>query len=103
MAKNARLNWVHPTTRESGEPLDPADIDFVETFMSADMGANFVSLGMHTPDTTEQVVADLGIGTYQFRAIWNDTKGKLSVPAEDVGVVPDETPPAVGELTVTIE
>jgi hypothetical protein len=103
MAKNARLNWVHPTTRESGEPLDPADIESVETFMSANMGGDFVSLGTHAPDKLEQVVADLGIGTYLFRAIWTDTKDKSSVPAEAQGVVPDETPPAVGELTVTIE
>ena len=103
MAKSARLNWVHPTTRESGEPLDPADIASVETFMSADFGDNFVSLGTHEPQVLEQVVGDLGIGTYLFRAIWTDLKDKSSVPAEAQGVVPDETPPAVGELTVTIE
>lgn len=103
MAKKARLNWVLPTTRESGEPLDPNDIVGVETFMSADMGNNYVSLGLHPPDVLEQVVADLGIGTYLFRAVVTDTQDRLSVPAEAQGVVPDETPPSAPELTVTME
>ena len=103
--KNARLSWTLPTTRTSGFPLDPFDINVVNLFMSADAGANWVSVADVPSTTLEFLISDLDIGTYQFKAVVEDSDGLRSADSNvEIGLVPDETAPsAISDLMVTIE
>jgi hypothetical protein len=97
---NVRLNWSLPTTRESGKPLNPADIAGVEIAVSADAGQNYVVSDVVTPATLETLFTDMEPGTWMFRGVVVDVAGKRSRDKFAQVVVPDLTPP--GTL-VTLE
>ena len=92
--KNATVSWDLPTTRESGFPLDPADIQGVEVSLSADGGASFSVLNTVAPPETELLVPDLEIGDWAFRLVVVDTNGKRSADVDALFNVPDETAPS---------
>ena len=94
MAKNVNVSWDLPTTRESGLPLDQADIQHVEVLLSADLGATFTSINNIVPPTTNITVPDLDIGDWVFRLIVVDTAGRQSVEVDTPVNVPDETNPS---------
>lgn len=97
---NLRIQWTLPTTRESGKPLNPADIKHVRIEISADEGANFALVGDFTPDVLETLVQDVDFGTWTVRGLVVDTKNRVSAPAFGTAVNEDTTPP--GELTLTL-
>ena len=102
--KNVRIAWDLPTTRESGLTLDPTDIAYVEVFLSADLGVNFVSLNQVIPPTVDLFVPDVDIGDWIFRLVVVDTADKQSVAVDTPVNVPDETnPSSVINVVVTFE
>lgn len=94
MAKNVNVSWDLPTTRESGLPLDPADIQHVEVLLSADLGATFTSINNIAPPATDITVPDLDIGDWIFRLVVVDTAGRQSANVDTPVNVPDETNPS---------
>lgn len=102
--KNVRIAWELPTTRESGLPLDVANIQHVEVFLSADLGANFVPLNIVAPPTLDLLVPDVDIGDWIFRLVVVDTDNRTSVAIDTPVNVPDETNPgSVVNVLVTFE
>lgn len=97
---NLKIVWALPTTRRSGRPLDPAQIDRVEIALSADAGANFSVIDALPPEVLETIVQDIDPGTWLVRGIVYDTAGRASLPTVDSITVEDTTPP--GELTLTL-
>lgn len=102
--KNVRIAWELPITRESGLPLDLADIQHVEVSLSADLGANFVVLNTVAPPTLDLLVPDVDIGDWIFRLVVVDTDGRTSADVDTPVNVPDETNPgSVVNVTVVFE
>ena len=100
---NVKVSWKLPSTRESGKPLAAADVKHVDVQMSADQGANFVSLHHVIPPVLELMVTDLEPGTYQFKAFAVDTKDRVGKPGTAQITIDDSTPPgAVLDLVVKL-
>ena len=101
---NIRLTWDHPTTRESGLPLDPADIAETQISMSADGGANWSPIGMAGGLDAEFLITDVEPATYNFRAITIDTKGDPSQPVDtEVSVLDQSAPSSPTNFIGTVE
>lgn len=98
---NVRVQWALPTTRESGKPLNPADIEAVSIEISADGGANYAPVGDFAPNVLETTVADVDFGEFFFRGTVRDTKGRVSNPVVASIVNEDSTPPS--ELTLVLD
>ncbi len=96
-----RAAWVLPTTRESGKPLNVADIDHVRIEVSADLGETFGLVGAFPSNVLETIVEDVDFGTWTFRGTVVDSRGRESNPVEATIVVEDTTPPS--ELTLTLD
>lgn len=92
---NITLQWALPVTRESGKPLAVTDIQYVEVSVSADDGASWAPIGAFPPSVLSTQVTDLDFGTWKFRGVVVDTKGRSSAPLEAVLVNEDTTPPSV--------
>lgn len=92
---NVTLNWALPTTRESGKPLLVSDIAHVAIEVSADAGANWALVGTFGPELLSTVLTDLDFGTWTFRGVVVDTKGRTSNPLLATLVNEDNTPPSV--------
>lgn len=99
---NVRVQWSLPTTRESGRALDPTDIRHVRIEISADGGANFGLIGDFTPDVLETLVQDLDFGTWTFRGLVADTKGRVSQPVVRSVEIADNSPPGPFDLTLEL-
>lgn len=102
--KTAKLDWTLPAVRQSGLPLDRADIERVDIYMSADDGANFVIAGTVSESLPQEfTVSDLDVGAYVFRLIAVDTNGREGTPVNVSVTVVDETPPGpVTNVNVTL-
>lgn len=93
--KNATVTWDLPTTRESGGPLPVEEIAGVDVSMSADLGANWTSLGRVAPaDVQEMSVNDLAPGDWIFRMTVIDTDGRPSSDVDHPFKIADETAPS---------
>lgn len=99
MARNVNVSWVLPTTRESGKPLNPADIAGVELSLSAD-NVNWSLYNTFPREVANTVIPELDIGEWFVQGVVVDTAGKRSKPVVKSIVVPDETAPGVLELTL---
>ena len=96
------VNWVLPTTRQSGKPLDPAAIKHVLIEVSAD-GVEYARVGTYTPDIRSAVVDDVDFGEWFFRGTVVDTAGRQSLPLIASIVNEDTTPPGqLVDLTLTL-
>ena len=100
MARNVTVNWVLPTTRESGKPLALADIATVELSLSAD-GVNWTAYDSFAPPVLSTVVPELEIGEWFVQGVVVDVAGKRSKPAVASIVVPDDSAPGALQLTLT--
>jgi hypothetical protein len=92
MAKSVNVSWVLPTTRESGKPLNPADIAGVQLSISAD-NANWTVYDTFTPDVLTTVIPELDLGEWFVAGVVKDTAGRSSKAVVSSIVVPDETAP----------
>ena len=102
MARNVNVSWVFPTTRESGKPLNPADIKAMELSISVD-SVNWTVFDTYVATVTSTRVTELEPGKWFFRGIVVDTTNKRSAPLVSSVVVPDETAPsALESLTITL-
>lgn len=97
---NVNVNWVLPTTRVSGKPLNPADVAAVDLSISID-GTNFTAFDSFAPPTLGTVVTDLEPGQWFFSGTVRDTLGRLSIPVVSSLVIPDNTPPS-GLVSLTL-
>lgn len=97
---NVRVQWVLPTTRESGKPLNPADIKHVVIEVSADGGANYAPVGEFAPNELETTIQDVDFGEWFFRGTVVDTKDRASNPV--VASILNEDTTAPSELTLTL-
>lgn len=102
MARNVNVNWVYPTTRESGKPLNPADIAAVELELSVD-NVLWTPYDTFPSPVLSTVIPELDIGTWYVRGVVVDTAGKRSKPLVGSVTVPDETAPgSLANLTLTL-
>lgn len=99
MARSVNVSWVLPTTRESGKPLDPAQIASVELSLSVD-GVNFTPYDTFLPAVLATVIPELEVGSWTVQGVVVDTAGKRSKPVVKSIVVPDESAPGALELTL---
>jgi hypothetical protein len=100
---NVTLNWALPTTRESGKPLAVTDIQHVSIEVSANGGVDWALVGTFPPNVLSAPVTDLDFGTWLFRGIVVDTKGRPSAPLEALVVNEDTSPPsALVSLTTVL-
>lgn len=99
MARTVNVSWVLPTTRESGKPLDPAQIALVELELSAD-NVNFAQYNAFPPNVLSTAIPELEIGEWFVRGVVVDTNGKRSKPVVKSIVVPDDSAPGILELTL---
>ena len=90
---NLKVDWVLPTTRKSGKPLDPAQIDSVKIELSAD-GTNFGEFGSFAPAILSAQINELEPGTWSVRGTVKDTAGLVSAPVVQSIVIPDTTAPS---------
>lgn len=97
---NLRVRWELPTTRESGNALDPADIKHVRVEMSAD-GTNFALVGDFPPSVTETLIEALDTGVWTIRGLVADVNGRVSQPVVETITV-DETAPNGVTFTLTL-
>ena len=97
---NITLRWVLPSTRESGKPLAVEDIRHVAVEVSADAGVNWSLLGVFPPNVLSTELTDLDFGTWSFRGVVEDVKGRQSNPLVATFVNEDTSPPSA---LVTLE
>lgn len=100
---NLRISWVLPTTRESGKPLNPADIAGVLIELSADRGASYVVVGNYPPNVLQTLIEDVDYGDWFVRGTVQDTAGRLSLPVVASINRQDTTNPGVVAITLTLE
>lgn len=100
MAKNVNVSWVLPTTRESGKPLNPADIAGVELSLSAD-NVNWSAYNTFPKEVLSTVIPELEIGEWFVQGVVLDTAGKRSKPVVASITVPDESAPGALQLTLS--
>ena len=100
---DVQVNWVLPTTRISGFPLDPADIAHVEIHLSADGGNSYGKIGEYPPSVLSMTQTELDPGEWFFQGIVVDTKGKASKPLVNAIYIEDTSDPsALQELTLNL-
>lgn len=92
---NVTLQWALPNTRESGKPLAVTDIQYVDVMVSADAGATWAPIGAFPPSQLSTQITDLDFGTWLFKGVVVDTKGRSSQPLVATLVNEDSTPPSV--------
>lgn len=102
MARDVNVSWAYPTTRESGLPLDPADLAGMTLELSVD-NATWTLYNTFTANVVSTVVPELSPGEWFFRGTVLDTDSRSSSPLVASVVVPDETPPGpLANLDVTL-
>ena len=102
MARAVNVSWILPTVRESGKPLDPAQIAGVELSLSVD-NVNWSVYNTFPKETLATVIPELEIGTWYVKGVVKDTAGKVSKPVVQSVVVPDDTAPgALASLTLSL-
>ena len=102
MARNVNVSWAYPTTRESGLPLNPADIGGMTLELSVD-NTTWSLYNTFAANVVSTVVPELSPGEWFFRGTVLDTAGRASQPLVSSVVIPDETPPGpLANLVVTL-
>lgn len=103
MTQTATVTWDLPTTRVSGNPLDPATLVGVDVYLSADLGANFTLLNTVAPvDPQMLVVPDLVDGDYIVRLEVRDLDGQVSVAVDTSFLIDLSAPDGVTNVVVSL-
>jgi hypothetical protein len=101
MARNINVSWSLPTTRESGKPLNPADIAEVTLDISVD-NVNWSFYNTFGPSVLSTVLPEMDYGEWFVRGIVKDTGGRASQPVVKSVVVPDTTAPGPLSLSLSL-
>lgn len=100
---NLRINWTLPSQRESGQPLPVAQIKHVLIELSADKGANYVTIGQFPPTVLTTDVQDVDFGEWTVKGRVVDVADRVSQPVTASITIADETPPgALPTLTLAL-
>lgn len=99
------IRWVLPATRESGLPLDPADIQHTLVELSADGGANFtlVDSVLGSALAQETLVQDLDNGNWIARLTVVDTAGREGAAVDTPFVSDVSAPGTVTNVEVILQ
>ena len=100
MEKTINITWDLPTVRESGNPLDPADILGVE--VSLDAGAGFALATTLVPtDPQAWVFPDMVDGDYTVRLVVTGVDGN-SIPVDTAVLIDTSAPGSVVNVQVSL-
>lgn len=100
MTKTILVTWDLPTTRVSGNPLDPADILGVK--VSIDAGAGFAFAGSMLPTDPQQwIFPDMVDGDYVIRLEVTTALGD-SAPVDTAVQIDDSLASPVTNVVVTL-
>ena len=103
MTQTATVTWDLPTTRESGNPLDPATLAGTDVYLSADAGANFTLLNTVDPvDPQTLIIPDLVDGDYIVRLEVRDLDGRVSVAVDTPFLIDLSAPSGVTNVAVVL-
>ncbi len=99
MVRTLTVTWDLPTTRTSGNPLDPSEISGVDVSFSAD-GTNFTGLGLNTGGSV--TIPDLIDGDWVVRLTVVDTEGRRSADVDVPVLIDTSAPGTVTNVNVTL-
>ena len=97
MARTATAKWELPTTRQSGLPADPAEVQGTEIALAVQGGPFSVLEPMVPASKLELVIPDLTPGDYICRYVPIDMDDVRGASDEVPFNVPDDTPLAAVE------
>lgn len=102
MTTTVNVSWELPTTRTSGNPLDPALIAAVDVSLSADGGLNFTPTDTVLPTATQTVTyPDLVDGDYAVRLVVRLTTGQVSAGVDTPFQLDTSAPADVANVQIT--
>lgn len=103
MARTATAKWDLPTKRQSGLPVDLAEVQGTEVALAVVGGPYSVLEALLPSDTLEHVIPDLTPGDYLCRLVPIDMDDVRGADTELPFSIPDETPlAAVENPSVTV-
>jgi len=101
--RDATINWVLPTERESGRPLPLSEIAGTQVSLSADGGANWTQIDtVPAADPQTVSVQDLDNGDWIVRFEVADTDGRIGAPYDHAFVSDDTAPGQVTNVEVIL-
>ena len=105
MAKNVRVTWDLPTTRESGNELPRGEIAHTIASISLSGSAVFTEMNRFIPSQEQLLfLPDTDTGVWLVRLTVVDTDGRQSKNADVEFTVPDESAPGtVVNVAVTMD
>lgn len=99
---DATARWELPTVRQSGLPMDPADVKHVEVALAV-VGGPYSPLEIVAPPKLDHLIPDLSPGDYLCRLVAVDLDDERGAETELPFNIPDETPPGpVENASVTV-
>lgn len=102
MTTTVNVSWDLPTTRTSGNPLDPALIAGVDVSLSADGGLNFTLTDTVLPTAAQEVTyPDLVDGDYAVRLVVRLTTGQASAGVDTPFQLDTSAPADVANIQIT--
>jgi len=102
MTTTVTATWDLPTTRTSGNALDPADIAGVDVSLSADGGVNFTLTDTVLPAAAQTVVyPDLVDGDYAIRLVVRLVDGVQSAGVDTPFQLDTSAPNEVANIQIT--
>lgn len=102
MTTTVNITWDLPSTRTSGNALDPTDIAGVDVSLSADGGANFTLTDTILPSDTQAVTyPDLVDGDYSIRLVVRLVAGQVSTGIDTPFILDTSDPENVANITIT--
>jgi len=100
---DALARWEHPTKRQSGLPMDPADVKGTEVSLAVAGGPYSVLEPLVPPATLQHPIPDLSPGDYLCKLVSIDMENDPGTPVELPFNVADESPPGpVENASVTV-
>ena len=105
MAKNVRVTWDLPTTRESGNELPRGEIDYTVASISLTGSGVYTEMNRFIPSQEQLLfLPDTDVGVWTVRLVVVDTDGRQSKNADAEFEVPDESAPGtVVNVAVTMD
>lgn len=97
-----KCTWTPPATRESGRPIDPADIAGYSLVMRVEGAPEFTEIATPAATVREYVLDVTDPGLYEFQLFVIDTDGRKSKPSAGAVMIPDSTAPGAANFEVVL-